>query len=179
MDTRGRNVVKPVYLYRFYSKKGPLLYVGITDNFERRYQQHKATARWWDEQGHHEKKVYVNRKWAEQAEREAIRTEQPVFNIRHNPRDGGGARKVNPLSGAWFLGDAERSWQGCILGEVAHEKYRVRIFRWMSGTAHSDRLVDLKDMKSWMFFDTNTEMWEAWDAMGGWDGWKAHVGVTK
>lgn len=74
-------------LYWHYDEAGVLLYVGITDGLAKRGNSHSRTAP-WVEFAAHVKAVWLDsRADAERAEREAITTEKPVFNIKD--ADGG------------------------------------------------------------------------------------------
>jgi predicted GIY-YIG superfamily endonuclease len=79
----GRTDGKTI-LYRFYDSKGKLLYVGITNNFDRRLQQHLAD-KWWAPQiARTQKVLYPSRTAAQNAELRAIRSERPRHNVAHN-----------------------------------------------------------------------------------------------
>lgn len=70
-------------LYRVYDERDWLLYVGISDAPLLRFAQHADAAASW---GRYARKVtfepYPTREQAEMAELEAIRTEDPVWNMR-------------------------------------------------------------------------------------------------
>lgn len=68
-------------LYRFYSKTGQLLYVGITMNVEQRFQAHRHTKAWWDTVVGITLEHYPNREELAAAERRAIEVERPLHNI--------------------------------------------------------------------------------------------------
>lgn len=77
---------QPVALYRHFDARGELLYVGITDDPARRWLQHVESSAW---------SVFVAtsyltglacREEAAAAERIAIRTEQPIFNVARSGR---------------------------------------------------------------------------------------------
>jgi len=68
-------------LYRHFSKDGQLLYVGITDCESRRRAQHKIEAKWFGEIANVEVVEFASRELAAAAERAAIETERPIFNI--------------------------------------------------------------------------------------------------
>lgn len=71
-------------LYRLRDKDGTLLYVGITDNPERRWPQHAADKSWWAAVTDLSLKWYPSRELALDAEGHAIRTEKPLYNVVHN-----------------------------------------------------------------------------------------------
>lgn len=72
-------------VYRLYDGTGALLYVGISKNFGRRWQQHAYSKAWWplvDSQTIH---WHPTRSAAAKAEADAIRAEGPLHNIVCTP----------------------------------------------------------------------------------------------
>lgn len=75
-------VAERTALYRVWGKDDLLLYIGISDDFGRRWKQHAKQQLWWDEM-----KRLTADEWfdtrddAEFAETVAIRTEKPKYNI--------------------------------------------------------------------------------------------------
>jgi len=67
-------------LYRFFNVDGDLLYVGITNNPAGRFRDHHKK-QWWESVTHIQLAHYANRQELKAAETEAIRTEDPIFNI--------------------------------------------------------------------------------------------------
>lgn len=57
------------------------------------------------------------------------------------------------LVGSYFLSDAERGWQGCVVAEPSPGVYLVETFDWIVGGSHSQALVRLEEMADWTFFD--------------------------
>lgn len=70
-------------LYRIYDAKDALLYIGITNNFGRRWAQHGARKPWWRQVRRQTVLWYDSRAEAEAAEVAAIRNEHPLHNT-HN-----------------------------------------------------------------------------------------------
>lgn len=70
-------------VYRLQAADHALLYVGISDCPWARFTQHAADKSWWPEVVHVSIEWHPARGLAEQAERDAIRNEQPRHNIRH------------------------------------------------------------------------------------------------
>jgi len=69
------------YVYRLFDRQQRLIYVGATAHPEVRIDVHRKGI-WWGPQIHRIKlKVYPNRTAATDAEKEAIRTEHPRWNI--------------------------------------------------------------------------------------------------
>lgn len=70
-------------LYRHFDATGRLLYVGIALSPASRTSQHRRTASWFSQVIRIEIEWFVSREGAELAEREAIRTERPLYNRAH------------------------------------------------------------------------------------------------
>lgn len=68
------------YVYYLYDRQGNLLYVGITDNIERRWAQHAADRPWWHMVARREYVEYPTREEAMRVEAHQIRTHRPMFN---------------------------------------------------------------------------------------------------
>lgn len=74
----------PTALYRYYDDEDRLLYIGISGALADRERTHIGSSRWMDLSARSEIVRYPSRPEAEEAEREAIETEQPLFNKQHN-----------------------------------------------------------------------------------------------
>ena len=72
------------YLYRFYDKRGRLLYVGITNSPPSRFRQHGRDKEWWQEVSDIKIEPHPSREEVLAAESEAIRTEAPYYNTVHD-----------------------------------------------------------------------------------------------
>ena len=70
-------------LYRMFDAADQLLYVGISGRGPRRFSEHRASQRWWREVATIKVEHYELALEAEAAEREAIETERPRFNVVH------------------------------------------------------------------------------------------------
>src|SRR6267154_1953762 len=68
-------------LYRHFSKDGKLLYIGITTHESGRRKQHQVEAKWFAEIANVEVVEFETREQAAEAERAAIASEAPLFNI--------------------------------------------------------------------------------------------------
>lgn len=77
-------------LYRFYDGAGDLLYVGISVRPWSRWKQHKGQKDWAEDVATSTMEWFDTRKAALNAEREAIVTEEPRYNVVHNSRRAGG-----------------------------------------------------------------------------------------
>lgn len=77
-------------LYRLHDLDGHLLYVGITDNLERRWKDHQYTKSWWKKVARKDVEWFGSRKAAADAEAAEIREKRPPFNRLHAswPTDG-------------------------------------------------------------------------------------------
>lgn len=72
-------------LYRWFNDKGDLLYIGISVNAFTRASRHRLSAVWWQEATLMTRERHPNRSAALLAEREAIRSEHPRYNIDQVP----------------------------------------------------------------------------------------------
>lgn len=70
-------------LYRFYARHGELLYVGITMDVASRWRDHRAGQWWWCEVGAITVRHFDTREAVLDAERIAIQTEFPTYNVKH------------------------------------------------------------------------------------------------
>lgn len=75
-DIAGR-----VWLYRLFDSTGKLLYVGVTNNPDARFRTHRRQKAWWPEVASHTLTEYEYRAHAFRCEKEAIRDENPAYNI--------------------------------------------------------------------------------------------------
>jgi predicted GIY-YIG superfamily endonuclease len=74
----------PTALYRLRDQSGALLYVGITDNPERRWKDHAKDKSWWPDVKDRSVEWLPTRDHALAAEATAIRAERPRYNRHHN-----------------------------------------------------------------------------------------------
>ena len=82
-NARDRRTV----LYRFYGARDVLLYVGVTGNPGQRWTDHLKTKPWWSKVRRQTAEWFESREAAEEAERRAIETEQPLYNVVHSSRN--------------------------------------------------------------------------------------------
>lgn len=85
------------YLYRHWDADGRLLYVGIAKRPMARERQHEASSPWMVFQAEMTVEPFGSRADAEAAEAEAIRTEEPLFNVAGNESPGARRRLVEYL----------------------------------------------------------------------------------
>lgn len=71
---------KTTKLYRHWNNGGRLLYVGVSHDAIKRLAQHEADKEWQSEIARVTIDTYPTREAAEQAEREAVRNENPLHN---------------------------------------------------------------------------------------------------
>ncbi|MFE1515735.1 GIY-YIG nuclease family protein [[Kitasatospora] papulosa] len=85
-------------VYRFFDSADQLLYVGITSRLSIRWKEHARdyTFTWWPKVRSSSVTWYPDRSRAASAEREAIRTENPQFNVLHASNYLGRAGKYKP-----------------------------------------------------------------------------------
>lgn len=70
----------PTALYRLYGAAEQLLYVGISTQPEVRWTQHATDKPWWSLVRRRSVEWHSNRPAAEEAERVAVRNEEPLYN---------------------------------------------------------------------------------------------------
>lgn len=68
-------------LYRAYDKRGTLLYIGISTDAAQRMKFHEQHADWYQYMEHYEVEFIPNRRDAYKVEAQAIKTENPIFNL--------------------------------------------------------------------------------------------------
>jgi hypothetical protein len=71
----------PQSLYRMYDAHGSLLYVGITQRRMQRFHEHSASQPWWSQVARIDVEHHPDRASVEAAERHAIQTEDPHYNV--------------------------------------------------------------------------------------------------
>ncbi|MFE7566878.1 GIY-YIG nuclease family protein [Streptomyces sp. NPDC057539] len=71
-------------LYRLYSPKSALLYVGISSYPDERFKQHAGDKAWWHHVARHEIVWLDSREEALKAEAEAMAEERPLYNGYHH-----------------------------------------------------------------------------------------------
>lgn len=67
-------------LYRYFDAEGRLLYVGVARDFQARDIAHRSSSAWYPQMARTETVKYTTRAEALAAERQAIRTERPLYN---------------------------------------------------------------------------------------------------
>jgi predicted GIY-YIG superfamily endonuclease len=75
------NDTEDTELYRAYDKYGTLLYIGISSDAANRMNAHEKHSEWHEYMDHYEVELIPQRRDAYKIEAQAIRTEQPIFNL--------------------------------------------------------------------------------------------------
>lgn len=75
-------------VYRNYDAADSLLYIGISDHFGRRWEQHAKVQPWWPHVRRQTVTWYATRAEALAEEATAIHEERPAFNVTHNAMPG-------------------------------------------------------------------------------------------
>jgi predicted GIY-YIG superfamily endonuclease len=90
---------QPVSLYRFFNPAGELLYIGITNRIPRRLDEHGDDKPWYLEVARVTVEHHTDRYAALAAEKTAIKTERPKYNVVHNRSPHRGPTTVT--TGRW------------------------------------------------------------------------------
>jgi predicted GIY-YIG superfamily endonuclease len=72
-------------LYRHFDTDGTLLYVGISNDPDQRYETHRTQAHWFKQINRVEVEWFATRKAAQKAELAAIKSERPLHNKKAHP----------------------------------------------------------------------------------------------
>jgi hypothetical protein len=131
-------------LYRFFDAEKRLLYVGISMKPWERFKQHKRQKPWWDDVALITKENYANRSAVANAERLAIKTEKPIYNIVHNASTASVQRNKSfyflysrydnqpghPLESIKLTYELEHIWPGALVVHwyINDENFRLRFF---------------------------------------------------
>lgn len=82
--TTLHNEHQQYYLYRFFNAAGRLLYVGISNNPDRRWDEHADDKPWWGEVADQTSERAGDMHDALALEEDAIHRERPLYNVVHN-----------------------------------------------------------------------------------------------
>lgn len=75
---------RPTALYRLFDAAGRLLYIGIAVSPRTRWYAHREEKSWWPEVARETIEWFPSRVQAESAEKAAIKTEAPMYNVTHS-----------------------------------------------------------------------------------------------
>jgi predicted GIY-YIG superfamily endonuclease len=89
------------HLYRLFDKEDRLLYVGISKKVFNRINEHMNEKSWASEIAREEVTRFANRGEAMDAEIEAIKKEQPLYNIQHQDRSQKSETKLKKSDDLW------------------------------------------------------------------------------
>ena len=121
-----------ITLYRQYDIEGDLLYVGISLSGIARTQQHRQTAHWYKDIATITFEKFHTREEALEAERKAIRTEMPLYNIQHNCISFDGVSILPPDGKKYYLYKAPGGKE-FIVDAVTKEEAEVLILEDING----------------------------------------------
>lgn len=113
-------------LYRLRDNAGALLYVGISDRWSRRMDEHERKQPWWPAVAHAELTTYRTRQEAVSAEREAIRNEKPRHNVVHQPGNRHPAPVVSTVDYAALVQAAQETLKAA-KAEAAEWRCRAEV----------------------------------------------------
>jgi predicted GIY-YIG superfamily endonuclease len=119
-------------LYRHRDKNGTLLYVGISLSVPKRLAEHMRRSPWAEEITRVDIAWYPSRHEAEAAERHAIRTEAPRWNIAHNTPQARSSRFLIHLPERRFQCDEMYGMDG---------RWRPRGFGYLDDEAKAEEFV--------------------------------------
>ena len=105
-------------LYRHYDSAGQLLYVGIADDVRARFRVHMS-ATWWEDMARFTLEDFPTRASAVDAERKAIATERPLYNIAGGPAPYPGSVIPMPTGGKRILITGSRKFTDLTIIEAA------------------------------------------------------------
>lgn len=168
-------------LYRFFDAQAQLLYVGLSVNPGRRMEKHRGEKAWWNEVARIDMEQHADLTALRLAERNAIATEKPLYNVRMNGKTAQTSTysdaplTISGLVGRHFHSWRERKdddsefvtvrrglvleWQGHVVEQIDDDIYLVELYSWWDGCSDgSQRMVRLDDMRLWTFYDSALEM---------------------
>jgi len=121
-------------VYRLFDDEGALLYVGIADHIGRRWDQHAVAQPWWPQVQRQTVTWFPSRGDAADAEIQAIRSEHPVHNVRHNEHPAVEAETGLPEITTWTDAQVSVSEARANLPEVVRGvrflRKQVLLTRW-------------------------------------------------
>jgi predicted GIY-YIG superfamily endonuclease len=107
-------------LYRLFNEADELIYIGISGRLTARVEAHLHSKPWADQIAHVRAVAFADRNEARRAEREAIRLENPKYNIQHKPCEFVLADKLRRF---WAGLDQERKTDA--LAALQHSKIKL------------------------------------------------------
>jgi hypothetical protein len=113
---------KQTSLYRHFAADGSLLYVGISLSWPARTRSHSHSSTWFEQVVRVEIEQFLSREAALEAERSAIKSERPKFNVIHN-RPEKPARPRPPQSDLGIVSEGSLS----LLSSKERRRYRQQL----------------------------------------------------
>ena len=116
-------------LYRYFDGDGKLLYVGITGDNVKRQSQHRRNAFWFGQIASATFEHFNSREEAIEAEREAIQTELPEFNIAETNSYMNGSRIRVEFTSKLHL--VSMLSQNEFMPDVLHKSWAMEVRSWI------------------------------------------------
>jgi hypothetical protein len=117
------------YMYRYFGADGTLLYIGVSDDWTRRARQHWLSKPWALDILSVGLEEYASRPAVLAAERRAIKSERPLYNVQHNRGTSAAEEPASSLTfGDVILIGALLVIAGLVIYEVSQvaiDKYRA------------------------------------------------------
>ena len=148
-------------LYRMFNELGELLYVGMTCSAPRRIKEHSKDKAWWRQVSrisleHHDSRISL-----ESAERAAIATESPLFNVtgrsgfRQHIQDAQPPNEdFSYLVGKYFVCDDQTLHRGRVVATVGHRQLVIELWGDSDLTVKKQRIVSSSGLSQWTFFES-------------------------
>lgn len=143
-------------LYRHFDDEGQLLYVGISLSAVNRLSQHKGSAQWFSKIAEVRVEKFSTREEALAAEKAAIISEKPKFNIKCANLKGTQMLKneIKPVTefslvGRFFHVFREEGFvnlQGVVRSKIDDRNYLVQLFSWFDGSPTELFIVPIEQM---------------------------------
>lgn len=138
-------------LYRFFDADGRLLYVGRTISPARRWREHEKNSPWFDAVANVTRQVFAAATDVDHAERRAIATEGPLYNIAFNPN-----ASVPTAAALIPMPDEADSlqvrWDAAGITEADVSECPGDYTVCECASCHSRRLVGFENLESWFGF---------------------------
>lgn len=118
------NADRPTSLYRHFAVDGTLLYVGISLSWPARTRAHRQQSQWFQEVARVEIEQFPSREAAIDAERAAILSERPKFNVVHNRHSEKRPKSTRLQSDLAIVSESALS----LLSSKERRRYRQQLF---------------------------------------------------
>lgn len=123
---------EPQVLYRMFDADGSLLYVGITVHVGGRFDHHRRNKPWWTDVARIELQHFPDRGSVEDAERDAVVSERPRYNIALVPVPPRPAKTAAPpvrRTPQRTVGVDDELWEDCLLIAEAKRQNLTDVMR--------------------------------------------------